>query len=77
MDGSSILPRSTKGIILVSLVDVIRSQITGLTGFDMVSNKLKATSEMTDLISINNINANDDAFGFDGSESFQEYAMAA
>ena len=34
----------------------------GLIGFDGASNNLRATSEATDLISANQVNANDDVY---------------
>jgi len=34
----------------------------GMTGFDRASNNLTATSEATDLISANTVNANDDVY---------------
>ena len=43
--------------------------LMGMTSFDRVSNNLEATSEATDLISANNINANDSVY--------EEMALAA
>jgi hypothetical protein len=37
--------------------------LMGMTGFDRASNKPTATSEATDLISANNVTANDDYYG--------------
>lgn len=43
----------------------------GHTGFDRASNKLMAIREATDVISANNVNANDN------DSDYSEYALAA
>ena len=42
-----------------NMVKIFRVRTMGLIGFDGASNNLRATSEVTDLISTKTVNAND------------------